>query len=162
MRVNVVMGSLLNEGWICYAEKTLGSFVLPYVSSVKSPQQAIGAAIKHYLCQALGLRCSLETLVILSYIVGYIVDPFIGTRLEEIYHVTAMPCYDKKLEAARDDFVFGDNLTEVDSVLTTGEILDLLKVIKITLNPVLLLIFASFLQAENVNMVSGFIMMCCS
>ncbi|KAG5414357.1 hypothetical protein IGI04_001924 [Brassica rapa subsp. trilocularis] len=114
-------------GWICYAEKTLGSFVLPYVSSVKSPQQAIGAAIKHYLCQALGLRCSLETLVILSYIVGYIVDPFIGTRLEEIYHVTAMPCYDKKLEAARDDFVFGDNLTEVDSVLTTGEILDLLK-----------------------------------
>lgn len=160
MRVNVVMGSLLNEGWICYAEKTLGSFVLPYVSSVKSPQQAIGAAIKHHLCQALGLRCSLETLVILSYIVGYIVDPSIGTRLEEIYHVTVMPCYDKKLEAARDDFVFGDNLTEVDSVLTTGEILDLLKVIKIRLNPVLLLIFASFLQAENVNMVSGFIMMC--
>ncbi|CAH8316963.1 unnamed protein product [Eruca vesicaria subsp. sativa] len=90
-------------GWICYAEKTLGSFVLPYVSSVKSPQQAIGAAIKHHLCQALGLR------------------------LEEIYHVTVMPCYDKKLEAARDDFVFGDNLTEVDSVLTTGEILDLMK-----------------------------------
>ncbi|XP_013601476.1 PREDICTED: protein NAR1 [Brassica oleracea var. oleracea] len=90
-------------GWICYAEKTLGSFVLPYVSSVKSPQQAIGTAIKHHLCQALGLR------------------------LEEIYHVTVMPCYDKKLEAARDDFVFGDNLTEVDSVLTTGEILDLLK-----------------------------------
>ncbi|KAJ0236701.1 Protein NAR1 [Hirschfeldia incana] len=90
-------------GWVCYAEKTLGSFVLPYVSSVKSPQQAIGAAIKHHLCQALGLR------------------------LEEIYHVTVMPCYDKKLEAARDDFVFDDNLTEVDSVLTTGEILDLLK-----------------------------------
>lgn len=90
-------------GWICYAEKTLGSFVLPYVSSVKSPQQAIGAAIKHHLCQALGLR------------------------LEEIYHVTVMPCYDKKLEAARDDFVFDDDLTEVDSVLTTGEILDLLK-----------------------------------
>ncbi|KAF8099580.1 hypothetical protein N665_0241s0013 [Sinapis alba] len=90
-------------GWVCYAEKTLGSFVLPYVSSVKSPQQAIGAAIKHHLCQALGLR------------------------LEEIYHVTVMPCYDKKLEAARDDFVFDDNLTEVDSVLTTGEILDLIK-----------------------------------
>lgn len=70
-----------------------------------------------------------------------------GTRLEEIYHVTVMPCYDKKLEAARDDFVFDDNLTEVDSVLTTGEILDLLKVIKIKLNPVLLLLnFASIQQ----------------
>lgn len=34
----------------------LGSFVLPYVSSVKSPQQSIGAVIKHHLCQALGLR----------------------------------------------------------------------------------------------------------
>lgn len=62
--------------------------------------------------------------------------------------MTVMPCYDKKLEAARDDFVFGDNLTEVDSVLTTGEILDLLKVIKITLNPVLLLIFASSIQQK--------------
>lgn len=51
--------------------------------------------------------------------------------------MTVMPCYDKKLEAARDDFVFEDGaqdngglkLTEVDSVLTTGEILDLIKVI---------------------------------
>jgi iron only hydrogenase large subunit-like protein len=101
----------VNQGWICYAEKQLGSYVLPYVSSVKSPQQAIGAAIKHHLCQALGLR------------------------LHEVYHVTVMPCYDKKLEAARDDFVFDDGtqdngdlkLTEVDSVLTTGEIMDLIK-----------------------------------
>ena len=48
-----------------------------------------------------------------------------------------MPCYDKKLEASRDDFLFsipdggGDKdkrLTEVDCVLTSGEILDLLQV----------------------------------
>jgi iron only hydrogenase large subunit-like protein len=53
-----------------------------------------------------------------------------------------MPCYDKKLEAARDDFIFavqregsdtdtgqaGPRVTEVDSVLTSGEILDLLEV----------------------------------
>lgn len=55
--------------------------------------------------------------------------------------MTVMPCYDKKLEAARDDFVFEAQsqgkthenavlkITEVDSVLTSGEILDLLKVI---------------------------------
>nr|XP_043610466.1 protein NAR1 isoform X2 [Erigeron canadensis] len=94
-------------GWICYAEKTLGSYVLPYISSVKSPQQSIGAIIKHHLCQKLGLRPC------------------------DIYHVTVMPCYDKKLEASRDDFVFHDQsdqmTTEVDSVLTTGEVLDLIQ-----------------------------------
>ncbi|KAI4296027.1 hypothetical protein L6164_036017 [Bauhinia variegata] len=101
-------------GWICYAEKQLGSFVLPYISKVKSPQQTIGAVIKHHLYQDMGLRP------------------------EEIYHVTVMPCYDKKLEAARDDFVFqleshgeGQNeassISEVDSVLTTGEVLELIQ-----------------------------------
>jgi iron only hydrogenase large subunit-like protein len=41
-----------------------------------------------------------------------------------------MPCYDKKLEAVRDDFVFSvedKDVTEVDSVLTTGEVLDLIQ-----------------------------------
>jgi len=65
----------------------------------------------------------------------------LGLRPEDIYHVTIMPCYDKKLEAARDDFIFavqrdgsdtdtgqaGPRVTEVDSVLTSGEILDLLE-----------------------------------
>ncbi|KAL8461654.1 hypothetical protein ACS0TY_032944 [Phlomoides rotata] len=95
-------------GWICYAEKTLGSYILPHISSVKSPQQAIGAAIKNHLCQELCIRP------------------------EEIYHVTVMPCYEKKLEAARDDFTFqvdsdSERITEVDSVLTTGEVLDLIQ-----------------------------------
>jgi iron only hydrogenase large subunit-like protein len=52
-----------------------------------------------------------------------------------------MPCYDKKLEASRDDFVFqleshfdegregeANMISEVDSVLTTGEILELIQV----------------------------------
>ncbi|GFP80483.1 cytosolic fe-s cluster assembly factor narfl [Phtheirospermum japonicum] len=95
-------------GWICYAEKTLGSYILPYISSVKSPQQTIGAVIKNHLWEELHIRP------------------------EEIYHVTVMPCYDKKLEAARDDFVFqvdsdSERVTEVDSVLTTGEVLDLIQ-----------------------------------
>ncbi|KAL6562335.1 Cytosolic Fe-S cluster assembly factor nar1 [Orobanche gracilis] len=95
-------------GWICYAEKTLGSYIIPYISSVKSPQQTIGAAIKNHLWKELHIRP------------------------EDIYHVTVMPCYDKKLEAARDDFVFqvdsdSECVTEVDSVLTTGEILDLIQ-----------------------------------
>ncbi|XP_009394717.2 protein NAR1 isoform X1 [Musa acuminata AAA Group] len=103
-------------GWICYAEKTLGSYILPYISSVKSPQQTIGAIIKHHIVQKLGLN-----------------------RPDNVYHVTVMPCYDKKLEAARDEFSFsvdeGENghansvmkIPEVDSVLTSGEVLDLIQ-----------------------------------
>ncbi|KAF5728842.1 cytosolic Fe-S cluster assembly factor narfl [Tripterygium wilfordii] len=99
----------LIEGWICYAEKQLGSYILPYISSVKSPQQTMGATIKHHICKKLQLRP------------------------DEIYHVTVMPCYDKKLEASRDDFVTeveshgGLRVVEVDSVLTSGEILDLIQ-----------------------------------
>lgn len=43
-------------GWICYAEKQLGSYVLPYISSVKSPQQTIGVIVKNNICQKMGLR----------------------------------------------------------------------------------------------------------
>lgn len=46
----------LISGWICYAEKQLGSYILPYISSVKSPQQSMGAAIKHHICQTMGFR----------------------------------------------------------------------------------------------------------
>ncbi|ERM95549.1 protein NAR1 isoform X1 [Amborella trichopoda] len=103
-------------GWICYAEKTLGSYILPYISTVRSPQQSIGSIIKHHICWKLGLTP------------------------DKVYHVSVMPCYDKKLEAFRDDFVFsmgrqgetgheaaGPRIAEVDSVLTTGEVLDLIK-----------------------------------
>lgn len=95
-------------GWICYAEKTLGSYILPFISSVKSPQQIIGAVLKNFVYQKLDIRP------------------------EEIYHVTVMPCYDKKLEASRDDFKFnvdgdGEEIKEVDSVLTTREILELIQ-----------------------------------
>ena len=52
-------------------------------------------------------------------------------RPYDVHHVTVMPCYDKKLEAVRDDFIFSvddKEVTEVDSVLTTGEVLDLIQV----------------------------------
>ncbi|KAL2630521.1 hypothetical protein R1flu_015207 [Riccia fluitans] len=99
-------------GWVCYAEKTHGSKILPYISTVKSPQQVMGAIIKRHACKTLGFKP------------------------ENIYHVTVMPCYDKKLEASRDDFLFavdrtrGDGqvrIPEVDAVLTSGEILDLME-----------------------------------
>lgn len=41
---------------------------------------------------------------------------------DRIYHVTVMPCYDKKLEASRPDFFNQEYQTrDVDCVITTGE-----------------------------------------
>jgi len=51
--------------------------------------------------------------------------PFLGLHSpDEVYHVTVMPCYDKKLEASRTDFYNAQYATrDVDCVLTTGELL---------------------------------------
>lgn len=44
-------------------------------------------------------------------------------RPDQVYHVTVMPCYDKKLEASRSDFYNELYATrDVDCVITTGEL----------------------------------------
>ncbi|KAH6571801.1 hypothetical protein BSLG_009220 [Batrachochytrium salamandrivorans] len=85
-------------GWICYAEKTHPD-ILPLIDSTKSPQQIMGSVIKDYLANQLDVEPS------------------------RIYHVTVMPCYDKKLEASRQDF-YNDiyKTRDVDCVITTGEV----------------------------------------
>lgn len=67
-------------GWVCYAEKTHGDYILPLISETRSPQALMGMLLKHAFCKAQGITP------------------------ESIYHCTLMPCYDKKLEAARPDF----------------------------------------------------------
>ncbi|ETE66618.1 Cytosolic Fe-S cluster assembly factor NARFL, partial [Ophiophagus hannah] len=90
-------------GWICYAEKTHGSFIIPYISTTRSPQQIMGSLIKDHFAKQQSLTP------------------------DQIYHVTVMPCYDKKLEASRPDFFIEKHQTrEVDCVITTGEVLKLL------------------------------------
>lgn len=45
-----------------------------------------------------------------------------GIEPQKIYHVTVMPCYDKKLEASRPDFYLSEAETrEVDCVITSGK-----------------------------------------
>ena len=88
-------------GWICYAEKTHGDFILPHISRVKSPQQMMGSLVKRYLSTS--LPCNAQN----------------------IYHFTVMPCFDKKLEALRPDFTLEEdtNIQEVDCVVATNELL---------------------------------------
>ncbi|KAF1539571.1 Cytosolic Fe-S cluster assembly factor NARFL, partial [Eudyptula minor] len=91
-------------GWICYAEKTHGSFIIPYISTTKSPQQVMGSLVKDHFAEQQHLTP------------------------DQIYHVTVMPCYDKKLEASRPDFFNQEYQTrDVDCVITTGEVLKLLE-----------------------------------
>ncbi|KAK6909480.1 cytosolic Fe-S cluster assembly factor NAR1 [Kwoniella mangroviensis CBS 10435] len=88
-------------GWVCYAEKAQGD-MLHLLSNARSSQGIIGALAKDWYGHKM------------------------NHKPNEIYHVTAMPCYDKKLEASRSDFYSSLYSTrDVDCVLTTGE-LDLL------------------------------------
>ncbi|KAK4241590.1 iron hydrogenase [Achaetomium macrosporum] len=94
-------------GWVCYAEKT-HPYVLPHLSRVKSPQALMGTLLKTTLSRVLG------------------VPP------DRIWHLAVMPCFDKKLEASREeltDAVWGGEgkpgrgVRDVDCVITTKEIL---------------------------------------
>jgi iron only hydrogenase large subunit-like protein len=65
-------------GWVCYAEKTQGLEVLSHLSSVKSPQAILASWLKrHWAAQQ---------------------NPPVHPA--HLYHVTVMPCYDKKLEVS--------------------------------------------------------------
>lgn len=50
-----------------------------------------------------------------------------GTLLgpADVYHVSVQPCFDRKIEAARPQFQLADEVREVDTVLTTTELLEL-------------------------------------
>ncbi|RYP04220.1 hypothetical protein DL764_004610 [Monosporascus ibericus] len=94
-------------GWVCYAEKT-HPHVLPHMSRVKSPQALMGTLLKTTLSRKLGI------------------PP------DRIWHLAVMPCFDKKLEASREeltDAVWGGEgkpgrgVRDVDCVITSKEIL---------------------------------------
>ena len=86
-------------GWICYVEK-MYPFIIPYLSKTKSPQQMMG------------------------YLVKWIWNKKNQNR-DNLYHITVMPCADKKLEATREGNE-REGKKEVDLVFTTIELLDLL------------------------------------
>lgn len=103
--------SSICPGWICYAEKTNGDLIIPHLSRVRSPQQIMGSLLKR------------------NHTVGDVAKQKAG-----IFHVTLMPCFDKKLEASRDDFRdTSDDSQDVDCVLTPIEFEDLLNSEGVTL-----------------------------
>lgn len=92
-------------GWICYAEKT-HPHVLPHLSRLKSPQALSGTFVKSILSRTLGIAPS------------------------QIWHLAVMPCFDKKLEASREELtdaawsnISDSPVRDVDCVITSRELL---------------------------------------
>ena len=96
-------------GWICYAEKT-HPHVLQHLSRLKSPQSLTGTLVKTVLSQTLNINPS------------------------QIWHLAIMPCFDKKLEASREELTdinwrpsssptSAAPVRDVDCVITARELL---------------------------------------
>jgi len=94
--------------WIKYAEEFIPE-VIPNISSCKSPQQMLGSIIKTYFAEREDL------------------NP------KEIYSVSIMPCTAKKFEAQREEMTH-HGITDVDAVLTTRELGQLIKLYGIDIN----------------------------
>ena len=98
------------------------------LAQVKSPQQIMGTIVKEFLPGKVQI------------------DP---TR---VYHVTVMPCFDKKLEASRGDFQnIVTEAPEVDCVVTALEIEEMLTKEGLTLADCSSSPLDSILGKENVS-----------
>ena len=90
-----------SPGWVNYAEYYYGDCT-DHLSSCKSPHEMEGAIIKSYYAEKTGI------------------DP------KDIFVVSIMPCTAKKFEADRPE-LSRDGMQDVDAVLTTRELGDLIK-----------------------------------
>jgi len=95
-------------GWIKFAEEFYPEF-LENLSSCKSPQQMMGAIIKSYYATNTGIKP------------------------EDIYSVSIMPCTAKKFEGQRTEMT-KKGISDIDAVLTTRELAELIKLYEIDLN----------------------------
>lgn len=96
-----------SPGWIKYLEEFFPE-MLANASTCKSPQQMMGAVIKRLWAPAVGI------------------DP------KTVYSVSVMPCTAKKFEAARPEM--GDGAPDVDAVITTRELAELIRMFGIDIS----------------------------
>lgn len=90
-----------SPGWIQYIEHTYPT-ELDHLSTCKSPHEMFGAVIKSYYAKKL------------------------GKKPEDMYVVSIMPCTAKKTECNRPE-LSNDGVPNVDAVLTTRELGDMIK-----------------------------------
>lgn len=92
-------------GWVNLVERRWPSMI-PHLSTCKSPQQMMGATVKNHFAQQAGLD------------------------LDDLYVVSIVPCLAKKYEAARPEMA-PDGVRDVDAVLTTTELLEMVSALRL-------------------------------
>ncbi len=90
-----------SPGWVKFCESFFPDFI-PNLSSAKSPHAMFGALLKTYYAEKKGI------------------DP------KDIFVVSVMPCTAKKFEADREE-ISVNNLPDVDAVITTRELAQMIK-----------------------------------
>jgi len=93
--------SSCSPGWVKFVEQFYPE-MLGNLSTCKSPQQMLGAIIKHYYAQREGI------------------DP------ARVFSVSIMPCTAKKFEAGRPEMMH-EAVADVDAVLTTRELAQMIR-----------------------------------
>jgi ferredoxin hydrogenase len=99
---NLPMFTSCCPAWVKFAEQSYPE-LLNHLSSCKSPQQMAGAIFKTY---------------------GAKID---GVKAEKIYSVAVMPCTCKEFECNRPEMIKGSGYKDVDIVITTRELAQLIK-----------------------------------
>jgi len=92
-------------GWVNFVERRYPAFI-PHLSSCKSPQMMMGATVKNHYAQLAKIK------------------------KEDLFVVSIVPCIAKKYEAARPEFAT-DGIRDVDAVLTSSEMIDMVDIMKI-------------------------------
>jgi len=92
-------------GWVNFVEKRYPE-IIPYLSSCKSPQMMMGATVKNQYTQLMGID------------------------KKDLYVVSIVPCLAKKFEADRPEFVT-DGIPDIDAVLSSSEMLEMVKLLRI-------------------------------
>lgn len=92
-------------GWINFVERRYPQLI-PHLSTCKSPQQMMGSTVKNHFAKLANLA------------------------KKDLYVVSIVPCIAKKYEAARPEFA-PEGIRDVDAVLTTTEMLEMLELKRI-------------------------------
>ena len=92
-------------GWVNLVERRYPELI-PHLSSCKSPQMMMGATVKNHFAQLAGLD------------------------RKDLFVVSVVPCIAKKYEAGRPEFA-PDGIRDVDAVLTSTEMLEMVELMRI-------------------------------
>ena len=91
-----------SPGWVSFLERFYPELI-PNASSCRSPMAMLSALLKHYYAAKMGIAP------------------------RDLFVVAVMPCVAKKFEAARPEFQMDDGTPETDAVITTRELIWMIK-----------------------------------